>query len=407
MKDGGLGDRLMGMNQSTRQSGSALVLALICALLLTLVSFEVAHTTRIEAFINNNIEVDAKLDVACRAGLEKGLALLREDRQQTEIDSQNDTWFNLNIDSELVEADVAADEFMLDDNSWSEETNDTELMIQIFDESAKFNLYLLLVDDASESRRRRERLANVIDKFREDTDYDVSFPEGMEIADQIAELLKRTKDNPYNNLPKPVTKAERTISLTEEVLYVDGIDKSMMFDLTESEGERLVPGLFRFITVWSDLQTNINTADLAVLSGLFTPGDAFLAERIINYREQFAEDYESENFSDLNTSVDEDQEEDPTGGAPFSQISEMREKVDGITQETYNDIRNYLTVQSEVFSIFVTARRGLIRRTKMFIVRRNEQGFRILFEKLVDFPYLMDTEDVESASEAEADLKGF
>lgn len=407
MKDRRRTDRLRGMQSSPSQDGSALVLALICALLLTLVSFEVAHTTRIEAFINNNIEVDAKLDVACRAGLEKGLALLREDRQQTEVDSQNDAWFNLTVDSELIEADVASDEFLLDDEAWDEEESDTELLIEIFDESAKFNLYLLLVDDAGESRKRRERLANVIDKFREDTEYDVSFPEGMEIADQINELLRRTQDNPYNNLPKPLTKSERTLSMLQEVLYVDGIDKNMLFDLTEDEGERLVPGLYRYITIWSDMQTNINTADEAALAGLFEPNETFLTERILNYREQAAEERERENFSDLNTTADEEAEEDPTGGAPFSQISELREKVDGMTQETYNAIRNYITVQSEVFSIYVTARRGLIRRTKMFVVRRSESGFRILYEKLVDFPYLIDRQSVEDASQNEVDLKGF
>ena len=46
------------------ESGSALVLALIAALLLFIVSFEVAHTTRIESFIAHNVEVGAHTVIA-------------------------------------------------------------------------------------------------------------------------------------------------------------------------------------------------------------------------------------------------------------------------------------------------------------------------------------------------------
>jgi len=51
----------------------------------------------------------------------------------------------------------------------------------------------------------------------------------------------------------------------------------------------------------------------------------------------------------------------------------------------------------------VTAKMGLIRRTKMFVVRRTDAGFRKVFERLVTFPYYLDPDAVENAEETAAD----
>ena len=47
------------MQTQRREEGSALVLGLIAAFLLLIVSFEVAHTSRIESFITYNIDTPA------------------------------------------------------------------------------------------------------------------------------------------------------------------------------------------------------------------------------------------------------------------------------------------------------------------------------------------------------------
>ena len=403
------------MHEHSRRNegGSALVLALIAAFLLFIVSFEVSHAVRIESFIHQNLEVDTKLEVACRAGLEKALAILREDRQQTEIDSTNDAWWTLIVDSELIESDLASDEFLFDDTrsyAGIDDEYDTELIIQIFDESAKFNVYNLLEDDALEERKAREKFANVIDKFRQDFEEDMSYSDGLDLASQIVTFLQRTQENPYLNVPKPLTKSDRTLAVLGELLYVDGITPAMMWDLPDEEGTGIIPGLYRFVTIWSDLQININTGELPAIAGLFENKDVEIAERIIQFRTDKAEeDARTENYVSETGSFDPNaaEEEDPTGGAPFTQINELREADVGITQEIYNEISKFITVQSSVFTVFVTAKRGLIRRTKMWVIRRTEAGPRIQLERLVEFPYFINGESLSDAEDLASENAGY
>ncbi len=389
------------------QRGSALVLALIAALLLMIVSFEVLHTTRIEDFITENLEQDAKLNVACRSGLERALARLREDRQQTEVDSEFDNWWRLYIDTELLEEDVTEGEFLLErEDNFSPEDRQIKLYIETFDECAKYNIYNLLSDDERERRKRSDQLASVIDYFRADTDLDLSFSDGESIADQVMEFLRRGENRPYGNALKPPTKQERTLTDLSELLYVNGIEPSIMWDQLDEDAEKIIPGLWRFITVWSDLQININTGELPSLAGLFEQQNAFLAENILKYRSEAADEKErtAGRYTETGSFSGEDQKEDPTGGAAFTQISEMKEKVQGITPAIYDRISPFLTVQSTVFTIVVTAEMGRIRTTKMWVVRRGPTGFRILLERPVNqppkyFPYYIDDSQLEAAEE--------
>ena len=394
---------------SSSERGSALILALIATFLLLIVSFEVAHTTRIEAFITKNVEVDFKLEVACRSGLERALAILREDRQNTEIDSLNDNWAQLFVDTELTEADIGSSEFLRDDDP-EEAQAQTTLYIEIFDEAAKFNIYSLRSDDEAERRKRRERFGTLIDKFREDEEGDMSVVDGVSMAEQLTAFLERTEERPYHNVPVPPTKAAGGMNDVAELLYVDGFTPVNLWDRATEDGEHVIPGLFRFLTIWSDMQVNINTAPLATLASVFDPKYAYLADRIMDYREQSAEEREREKSRASETgSFDPNkgkEEQDPSGGAPFSQINDLREKVEGLGQDVYNEMQAFVTVQSTTFSVFVTAERGLLRRTKMFVVRRSEKGFQICLEKPVDFPYLIPRDRRDQGAEQAEDRLG-
>lgn len=397
-------------DQIRQQSGSALILALIAALLLMIVSFEVAHTTRIEAFIAHNIEIDAALDVACDAGLERALARLREDRQQTEIDSQKDSWFSLYVDTELIESDAADSEFMISEENneygGDETERETRLYIETFDESAKLNVYWLLAQDDAEARKRRENFANLIDYFRKDSAADLQFSDGSTIARELEAFLKRNPETEYHRVLYPPTKQNGTFLDLQDLLYVhsDSNDKfwyDLLWDRLDEDGETIIPGLWRYLTVWSDMQININTADTPVLAALFSSSEAYLAEQIVEFRTRDADEKSrtEDRYAETKSFSGEDKTEDPTGGAPFTQIGDLKEKVEGILQETYNAIAPYITVQSSVFTIVVTAERGHTRRSKMWVVRRSEQGFRILLKRPVNFPYFLKDDDLEGAEE--------
>ncbi len=149
------------------------------------------------------------------------------------------------------------------------------------------------------------------------------------------------------------------------------------------------------------MQVNINTAPLPVLASLFKPKNVFLAERIIDARDNAEEEREREESSLINQFEESrgENEPDPTGGAPFTQIADLRDKVEGIGDEVYSKLAPWITVQSDVFSIFVTAEKGLLRRTKMWVVKRGESGFQILMERPVDFPYFIPPDRMEKGEQ--------
>ncbi|HGY91647.1 MAG TPA: hypothetical protein ENK43_10800 [Planctomycetes bacterium] len=390
----------MAVRPRRNEEGSALVLALIAVFLLLIVSFEVAHTSRIETFITKNVEVDAQLEAACRSGLERALAILREDRQNTELDSTNDAWHALFVDNELTPADVASEEFLLDDEG--EEEEQVTLYIEMFDENAKFNVFRLATRAERKRREDVRRFAELIDRFRDEwSDFDLGAADGQEIGDQILSFITRDEDKPFGTLPTPPTKKPGGMNDVAELLYIPGIDPSILWDQTTNEGETLVPGLFRFVTIWTDMQVNINTAPLPVLASLFEPKNVFLAERIIDARDNAEEEREREESSLINQFEESrgENEPDPTGGAPFTQIADLRDKVEGIGDEVYSKLAPWITVQSDVFSIFVTAEKGLLRRTKMWVVKRGESGFQILMERPVDFPYFIPPDRMEKGEQ--------
>ncbi len=412
-EDSQTGVRPTFMNDRNDQSGAALVLAVIAILLLLLITFEVIHTSRVEEFITHNIEVDSRLEAACQGGLEVALAKLREDRQKTEIDSEYDSWAQIMVHSELRESDIAKDEFLFleeddDFNQWTDEDDGVLLTIEVQDESAKFNIYLLMTDDAQKEKERVEQLANVLDRFREELPEDISYGDGEALAASINSFLRRTLDSPDRDAPKAPTKSDRTLTSILELAYSGGMTPELLYDRLDDSREVVIPGLFRYLTIWSDMQININTASVATLSGLFENKDSYLAERIVDYRVEHNDDTEAGRDDATTTgSFDPNVEaDDPTGGAAFSQISDLTEKVDEMTQGIFGKIQPFVTVQSSVFTIFVTAELGQVRRTKMYIVRRSPEGFRKLSERLVNFPYYLSQEQLEEADERNADELG-
>ena len=77
-----------------------------------------------------------------------------------------------------------------------------------------------------------------------------------------------------------------------------------------------------------------------------------------------------------------------------------------MTQGIFGEIQPFVTVQSSVFTIFVTAELGQVRRTKMYVIRRSPEGFRKLSERLVNFPYYLSREQLEEADERNAEELG-
>ncbi|MFT5288855.1 MAG: hypothetical protein ACI8QS_000760 [Planctomycetota bacterium] len=294
--------------------------------------------------------------------------------------------------------------------------DDIRVRVLIQDEDSKFNLLGLLVEDDDEAERAFERLARIIELSRKGTDEEIDSGRARSMAEKIREVLERRTNEV---LPQPILMTddeeneERSmLSSLRELVAIEPLlfEEDYFRDYLDERGE-VVHSLGSFLTVWSSLTTaqdlgngaagpgaapeiggspedgsadlpdslgdgsdaaggtdpaagagegpsglvNVNTAPIAVLAGLLDERDVpyDLWESVLRYRNERDES-----------------EEDPEEDIPLDEFGEEifnTNVFDALTElaetDTWNDldplvqaeIEGMLTVQSQVFSIFLTA----------------------------------------------------
>ncbi|MHC4472446.1 MAG: type II secretion system protein GspK, partial [Planctomycetota bacterium] len=153
-----------------------------------------------------------------------------------------------------------------------------------------------------------------------------------------------------------------------------GFTREMFYDQTpedeEEEEEEEIPGLYRYLTLWSQGKINLNTADRPVVRALFDSRDDDLAERLLEWRDQEAEEQPE----------DADPDDEPAKNA-LESIDDLK-KIDGFDQAALT--RNRLTADTVAFSgsrfsihLLAESTDGL-RRQERYVIDRNPVGFRTL-----------------------------
>jgi hypothetical protein len=223
----------------------------------------------------------------------------------------------------------------------------------------------------------------VIDSYRENYGgYDLDRGTADRYAEAIVAFLQR-KENDGGIVPRPNTKSDLHLLNIADLSLIKEINDKDLFDEIDEKGE-LVPGLLRFLTIWTDLRVNINTAPLPVLRGLFRPEDRTSAETLYNHRTAQTEEKEKKKqgtearLEEASKAKDgKEEEEDRAGGAIFEKVSDIQ-KVEGIQARTYTEASTMMTVSSRTFSVWATAELGPISRTRHWVLRR-ESGRIVMF----------------------------
>lgn len=324
------------------QAGIALLVVMMLGAIIIPFAAEFAYQISIESITASNVTDQLALDNALESQYQIVLARLAYDGVGNTTDSLDDSW----NDEELL--------------SRTDEDSGVNLSTVIFDEQGKFNVHVLA--EASPERRLiwKERLAELIKRFRADTKFDAASN-----AEEIAEEISRWVNGQTSRgaIPKPKTQDDRAMLVLEELNFVSDIFERERLLEDIREGDEVAPGLHRYLTVHGTTKINLNTADKVVLQAIFR-NDPDIADRIIERREGTSED-EDAPF--------EETDEAGGGGNPFTDPNQVME-VEGVTQPLLlaNKVipAEDFEVRSNFFAIRIAAQKEQSRREELFIVQR-------------------------------------
>jgi type II secretory pathway component PulK len=377
-----------------RERGIALLVVLFVLLLSTILALEIKSSAALHMRLAKTKRDDFLMRQAMRGHLEVLKQVLLADREKNENETLDDLWMDTKYTSlqELPEEMEETEEAEEPEPTSSE---DSEVTARVEDEARKFNLHNLVVESDALRAHWEEVFLRLVVLYREeyDQEYRVSRSDAEALLRNLKEWLKRPDSD--QEVPRPATTDEKKILITpDELLMVEGFTREILYDVPLPEDDRTeetgaeVPGLCRFLTLWSTGPVNLNTAEPALVYAMFTDGDRDLAERFLEWRNQ-----------DSDETAGEGQTADDKPLRNSLKLLQDLSKVDGIDsaallKNTLND--QTLTTKSDVFSIhlFAESPDGIARQER-WVISRNAVGFTTLLYEERNDPKAEDEEEIE------------
>jgi len=302
---------------------------------------------------------------ACRAGVEKAVAVLNTD------ETENDTLLDLWSDNEEDFNDVALERCVLN--------------IRVVDEASKLNVNFATKDQLMGLPYMLEDIADAIIDWRDSDD----MPSGFGVEGGYYEGLDfgyRARNGPFRTIRELLMVKD----VTDELFYGEDTNFNGQLDYNERDGDATPPnddgdteldlGWIAYLTCYTPeenidqsnqnsnnqnnnqqqyAKVNVNTASEEVLAALLGGGDdaTQIALDIINYRES------AENG--------------------IEEISDLTDR--GVmTSDDFSKIENYITVSSNVFTVYCAAAvnrggRPGARITTETVLKRGSRPHEVLF----------------------------
>jgi type II secretory pathway component PulK len=367
------------------------MLVLLLVAIVTVLVVELAYQSQLEYMAAANVSDAVLIEYAIDGQFEVGLALLKYDKKQGEaVDTEYDGW-------------AAAEHRQRADG-------EVQLTMRVFDEQGKFNLTRTFTGNEPQTRKAKEILIRIIDLFRDgltgevEKGGDVDVGMAQDLADKIVRYLKR--EGATGQVPKPKTTPTNVPLLLDEIMFADAkILPALMVDMRV--GEKVAPGLHRFLTVHGTGRINVNTAPLVVLQALFPiASDQTLAQSIID-RRRSEPDTSRGSVAAMNAAAA--QGNGTSGGNPFSDVNTqlVDGSVAGLTTEVLqkNGIvpAEDLDVKSDYFSFRIQGATPRTQRDELYTVERvKTDGFRFLLHQERTDPLLDSEGDVPQGDDAAA-----
>lgn len=361
--------------------GIALILALLVLTLLVVVVGQLAYTTRNDLQVARNAADEQGALFACWGGLEFGKALLRDDVQRAAHDGLADRWARLKQPLDIGGVKV-------------------ELLVE--DEERKLNLLLLKSGNEAHVKWAEETLTRLVKLARgPDQTEGVLAPE--QLAEHLIAWLKEGKVPGVSSDEQAFSEEGSTDTIPTltlaELLVVDGMTPAILYGpvkpqkpvrdpdadpyaLTSAEpeapssldellgkAEKQPRGLAPFFTLWTGGHVNVNTVDPLLLKAMAeTIGDETV-EAIVGARQPGG-------TGDANADADAFVDQAFTEVAKVRDVQGMDDAGEGTPWKTMSP---FLTVGSQVFKLTATATVHRVRKTVEQVVRREPEGFRVLW----------------------------
>jgi general secretion pathway protein K len=355
-----------------RDRAFALLLVLLLVSIVTVLVLELAYQSSLEYMAAANVSDTVSIEYAIDGQFEVGLGLLKYDKKQGEaVDTEYDGW-------------AAAEHRQRADG-------EVQLAMRVFDEQGKFNITRTFTGNEQQTQKAKEILTRIIDLFREDLQGevlkggDVDMGAAQDLADKIVRYLKR--DGATGQVPKPKTTPANIPLLLDEITFADPkFLPALLVDMRV--GEKVAPGLHRFLTVHGTGRVNVNTAPLVVLKALFAnASDRDYAQAIIDRRRGEA-DTSTGSVAAMGAAAAATQGNGTSGGNPFSDVNTqlIDGSVQGLTAEVLqkNGIvpAEDLDVKSDYFSFRIQGATTRTQRDELYAVERvKTDGFRFLLHQ--------------------------
>ena len=223
--------------------------------------------------------------------------------------------------------------------------------ISIEDEKSRFNISYLVNQFGIEDKRRRAMLTRIFDQLGLDEDLIAGMVDWQD-KDEIP-VSGGAESSYYMSLLPPYQVPNERFKSPGEVLLVKGMGRKEYFlppSAREVHTEEGFSALRDYITVYGDGRININTAPIIVLMCLSEDMSKSIAEDIVSYREENA----------------------------FKSIEELK-NVESVTDVLYDEIKDLITVKSNVFRVTCTGIINGITETIEAVLFRQSRGVRVVY----------------------------
>jgi len=368
--------------------GAALLLSFLVLMVIIAIVYQLNRVTGTDQQVASKTLQLTKMDLAIRSALFEVLEQLREDGELRLGGGEEGGAADMGAAAgmaeggeEGVESNTDAVDCQMDE--WAQVAattiDDVQLRILIEDEDRKYNILNMLAEDEEQAGEALERVARILDYCREEAIDDISTSE----AEELARLMRdHMLEREGSGLPRPRAllnddDERSTVGLPltmREFLALEEFEEHLFRDYFDEDEMRL-HAITAYLTCYTSPSTgggggtqavtaegghnvNVNTAPLAVLMALFDSReiDGRFWDSVLEYRNE---------EEDLPPDVEEEEEEilDEFGEPVvrkkfFDSLEELSELPDWETMEPElrGEIEGLLRVDSDVFSITITAR---------------------------------------------------
>ena len=306
----------------------ALITSLVLISLLSILSLNFAHRSRIDFKMAINRSLSKKAAYYAYSGYNMAISLIMKDNNS--YDGLSDIWAQ-QIPAIPIENGV--------------------ISLSIEDEESKFNIDKVVTSYGLEDKRRETMFIRILQLLKIDTNITYAM---VDWEDHDSNTLPLgAEENYYMNLPRPYKPFNSPFITIGEIMLIKGFKRDYYYlppDKRSIGSEKKYDALRDYITVYGDGLININTASVPVLCSLSRDINETVAEDIVNYRNEH----------------------------PFEKKEDLK-NVETISELLYDEIDSLITVKSNIFRIRV---RGIISDVEQRIdavVMRQNMGVRVVY----------------------------